>query len=309
MSKLPFVIAATQGVYKKHGLDVDFQLGDPPPDAFPIRAWRWMGRRAGFLVAPSIPDILVNGHGPSIIGVAWGRNLPHTVAIAATDCSVRDYVIARRGLSTLEDLKGKRLGINAEESTSGYAGLLLVQRMGWTRGRDISIVRPAGIEELQDGTVDAIIGGDEEIEVAEREGFPVLEDTRQWNESLAGNSAMVARGWLDDPTNREAARRFVRATVEAVALFHERPEVGLAVMAREYGISDRAQALGRYRRADYVPRKPYPCRDGISRMMAFYHIDENRRSTAAQFYDESLMQELDRSGFIDGVYRELAGRQ
>lgn len=306
MSKLPFAMAAAQGLYQKHGVDVELQMSlldgsarDPDDPGLLFR----IGRRLG-LTGP--PDIVVNGHGPAFIGMLRGRATPNWVALAATDCSVRDYVIARPGIHAVEELQGKRLGINGDDSTSGFAGLRLVQRMGWRRGADISIVRPAGIEELRAGEVDAIVGGDEEIEAAEREGFPIVEDSRRWNERLAGNSVLVAPDWLRDETNREAARRFLMATVEAVALFHARPELVLALMASQYGITDRAVAEQRYRRTDYMPRKPYPCADGIRQMLQLHHLDEMRGYTPETFYDDSLMRELDESGFIDGVYRGLA---
>jgi hypothetical protein len=184
-----------------------------------------------------------------------------------------------------------------------------LERMGWQRGTDIAIVLDAGIEELRNGDVDAIVGGDEEIEEAERSGFPVLEDTRRWNERLAGNSAMVDPDWLRDTRNREAARRFLAATVEAVALFHERPDVVMRVASTRYGLTDRRIAEARYRRADYVPRKPFPCRDGIEPMLRLHRLDAVRSYAPERLYDDTLMQELDTSGYIDAVYRTLsAGR-
>jgi ABC-type nitrate/sulfonate/bicarbonate transport system substrate-binding protein len=313
MSKLPFVIAWTQGLYEKHGLNVDFLLDETPRQAearesFLTRSWRRVGRRLG-LVEPNTPDIIVAGHGPSFILRLRGSPIPAWVALAATDCSVRDYVIARPGIGGIEELRGKRLGINDEASTSGYAGLRLLERMGWERGKDVSIVRPAGVEELENGIVDAIVGGDEEIEAAERSGYPVLEDTRRWNERLAGNSALVAPGWLREGMHREAARRFLKATIEAVALFHERPDLVMEVMASQYGITDRAIAEARYRRADYVPRKPFPCREGVEAMLKLHHLEEMHEYALEDFYDDSLMRELDESGFIDGVYQSLAAGQ
>ncbi len=305
MSKLPFVIAEDQGLYEKHGLDVELRLAPPefeggiethPP--FWTRVWR----RLGLQEVPD-PDILVSGHTPKIVGQMRIARAPKLIALAATDCSVRSYVIGRPGINSLEELKGQRLGINNDATTSGFAALRMVQRMGWDRVQDISIMYHGGkgIEALREGLVDVIVGGDGEFEAAEREGFPILEDTRVWNERLAGNSVLVYPAWLEDSTNREAARRFLRATAEAIALFHQRPALVLEVLANWHG-QDPDLAKARYFRTDYIPRKPYPCSEGIRNTMELYDSNEMRRYTPEDFYDDSLMRELDESGFLDSLY-------
>jgi len=303
MSKLPFVIAEDQGLYEKHGLDVELRLTPPefeggiethPP--FWPRVWR----RLGLQEVPD-PDIFVAGHTPTMVRQMRETRARKLIALAATDCSVRSYVIGRPGINSLEELKGQRLGINNDATTSGFAALRMVQRMGWDRVQDISIMNSGGIEALRESLVEAIVGGDAEFEAAEREGFPILEDTRVWNERLAGNSVMVYPAWLEDSTNREAARRFLRATAEAIALFHQRPALVLEVLTNWYGM-DLDLAEGRYHRTDYVPRKPYPCSEGIRNTMELHDSNEMRRYTPGDFYDDSLMRELDESGFIDSLY-------
>jgi ABC-type nitrate/sulfonate/bicarbonate transport system substrate-binding protein len=305
MSKLPFVIAKDRGLYQKHGLDVELRLSAPEFEGgiqaqprFRSRVLRGLGLQE----EPS-PDIIVNGHTPQIVRQIRDTRVPKLVALAATDCSVRAYVIGRPGIKSLEELKGRRLGLNNDASTSGFAGLRMVQRMGWDRVQDISIMfHPGGIGVLQEGLVDAIVGGDEEFDAAKRGGFTVLEDTRVWHESLAGNSVLVSRKWLEDSTHRQAARRFLMATAEAVALFHQRPTLVLEVLAKWYGMNMEI-AESRYKRTDYVPRKPYPCYDGIKNTMLLHDSNEMRRYTVEDFYDDSLILELDKAGFLDGLYK------
>jgi len=42
---------------------------------------------------------------------------------------------------------------------------------------------------------------------------------------------------------------------------------------------------------------------GIRRVMQVYDSNEMRKYKAEDFYDDSIMSELDKSGFIDGLYR------
>lgn len=142
---------------------------------------------------------------------------------------------------------------------------------------------------------------------ATEEGFPILADTRTWNESIAGNSVRVELEWLADGTNREAARRFLKGSIEGIAVFHNQPDIALDVLARWHGIVDEETARAVYARGATILKKPFPCYDGIRKTMELYDSNEMRRYAAEDFYDDSLLHELEESGFIDGLY-EVAQR-
>ncbi len=307
MSKLPFVIAADQGLYREYGLDVELRLSPPefedgiePQPRFLDRVLRKLGAHE-----PPPADITVNGLTPTMVRNMRQVPASESVAIASTDCSVRYYVIGRPGVESLEDLKGGRLGVGFDGTTTGFTTLRLIERMGWSPLEDISIVTPAeaGAETslLRDGVLDAIVGGDGDFEAAQLEGFPILADTRSWNEEVAGNSVLVDPEWWSVAENRDAARRFLQALIAATARFHEDRELVLDVLERWHGMPGPI-AEGRYQRADYVRRKPYPCVEGIRNTMKLYDSYAMRQHTPEDFYDDSLVRELDKSGFIDSLY-------
>ena len=98
------------------------------------------------------------------------------------------------------------------------------------------------------------------------------------------------------------ATRFLKAVLEGLALFHTDPDLAVDTAFRWYGYPDLEFARGRYQRADYVPRKPYPCYEGIINTMRIHDSHAMRQYTAQDFYDDSLIRELDQSGFIDSLY-------
>jgi hypothetical protein len=134
-------------------------------------------------------------------------------------------------------------------------------------------------------------------------GFPVLEDTQKWNVAVAGNSVMVTKGWLATEENREKARRFLKATADGLALFHQDRELALRVMAKWNGITDTDIASHAYERGQWMSKKPYPCYDGIDNTFEMYDSNEMRQFKPTDFYDDSLIRELDQSGFIDSFYQ------
>lgn len=294
VSKLPFVIAEDQGLYEKYGLDVHLWM--PPPD--------FEGGKQVRGKAPRRSDISINGATPMMVDVAVNARGRHLVVLASTDCVVRAHIVGRRGIDNLEDLKGRRLGITPYmHTTTGFVALLLARRMGWDPVHDLSIMfngRDLGL--LREGKVDAIVASERWYAIALQEGFPILADTRTWGEPIAGNSVRVEPAWLEDSMNREAASRFLKATVEAIALFHQNRELALDVLGRWYGITDRELAEVVYERGASIPRRPYPCYEGIRKTFELYDSNEMRRYTPDDFYDDSLLQALDESGFIDSLY-------
>jgi len=46
-------------------------------------------------------------------------------------------------------------------------------------------------------------------------------------------------------------------------------------------------------------KKPYPSAEGVKRVFAIYDSPEMRKRTPEEFYDPSLVSELDKSGFLD----------
>ena len=306
VSKLPFVIAFDQGLYEKYGLDVQASMLSPEFEGgIEIRRHIFARvldriRRRSFR-----PEVIVDGATPHMVDVTTRATVRRQIFLASTDCVVRAHIVARRGIEGLEDLKGKRLGISGRmHTTTGFVALLLAERMGWDPVQDISIMANGrDIDDLREGRVDAIVASERRYAAALQEGFPVLADTRTWGGlPIAGNSVRVDPAWLEDSTNREAARRFLKATVEGVALFHQNRELALDVLAKWYGITDREFAETVYEAGRSIPRKPYPCYEGIKKTMEVYDSNEMRRYKPEDFYDDSLMRELDESGFIDSLY-------
>jgi ABC-type nitrate/sulfonate/bicarbonate transport system substrate-binding protein len=307
ISKAPFLIAADQRLFEKHGLDVDLRM--PPADFGGGLGERGWTRRVFDRVLDRYPrtDMVSNGATPDIVEMVTNADARRMKVIASTDCIVRGHVVARRGITRLEELKGKRIGVTGlMHNITAFTALELARRMGWDPVHDISIVLNGdNVEMLERGTVDAIIAPERDYAAALEKGFPVLLDTRTWGDlPVGGNSVQVTVSWLRDEANREAARRFLRAFVEGVVLFHENRALTVDVLQRWNGVS-RPFAEVMYDEAA-IPRKPYPCYAGIKRTMEVYDSHAMRAYTPEDFYDDSLLKELDASGFIDRLYAEVS---
>ena len=162
---------------------------------------------------------------------------------------------------------------------------------------------------LQEGLVDAIVASEMRYAAARKAGMRVLADTRDWNVALAGNSVMVRKAWLENPSNHEAIRRLLRALAEGLAIFHTDRELTLSVFRRWHGIDDPEIAEVSYERGQWMPKKPYPCIEGVANTFKLYDSNEMRRYQPADFYDDRFVRELDDDGFIDELYRSGASNE
>jgi ABC-type nitrate/sulfonate/bicarbonate transport system substrate-binding protein len=311
LSKLPFIIAYDQGLYAKHGLDIELIIPGPEFEGgkeIPAEVGFWTGlkRRVG-LEAQEI-DVEIRGGTPMAMAAVRNPGAPHDIDIGSTDCAVRSHIIGRKGFSvaSYEELRGKRIGVSGPTNTLGFQARMLAQRLGSSLNETFTVVdvEADGFEELDAGTADVIFVNEIAYAKAKKEGYPVLFDTGDWNEDVAGNSIAVSPEWLRDPQNREAAKRFLMATAEAISLFHTDHDLAKRVLREWNGVQDPQIAQDIVDRGRWLPKKPYACVAGFEKTMALYQDLGTDKFKASDFYDNSLMQELDDSGFLDGLYAD-----
>jgi NitT/TauT family transport system substrate-binding protein len=297
VAKTPVLIAYDKGLYKKYGLDVTLWL---PPGEFP-GAFETPGRMQN-------PEFSVDGGVPMVTSILANRG-PRRIAIATNDCQVRFAIVGQKGMKSLEDLKGKRLGISVDGAMTGFIYRVLAKRMGWTAGKDFTVVeRAQRFDDLKAGKADAFVADDRYMALAKAEGYPVLADTSQWKQAIAGSSVRVEWNWIKDPKNRDIAMRFLKGTMEGVAIYMTDREETLRVLAKYHGIKDRQVATSIYQEGLKMSPRMEPCVQGFRDMFTVgSYGPELEKYKPTDFYDESLMRELEKSGFVDAAYKLARG--
>ena len=299
LNKIPFVAAYEAGIYKKNGLDVEQSV---TPAAAEV------ARRSGVTVPPEMvrsggkeTPIVIGGGSPLISRWASDAQADDRVIVACTDQVVRWRIIGRPELTAIEQLKGRRLGYSGYGAVTHFVALVFSRLMGWDPQRDLSLMSGANtMDALKSGRVDALIASELHEVMALAAGYKILVDLAKYNIPNAGSGVNVSRAYLKN--NQEAARRFVKSTVEAIALVKRDKQAAFRAMAKWYNVTDPGKQEHFYREVANLPRKPYPSVEGIKKVMEVYDSHEMRKYKPEDFYDASFMRELDQSRFIDGLY-------
>jgi len=299
LNKLPFIAAYEAGIYKKNGLDVEQFITQSAAD---------VARRTGIIVPKELiraggrdTPIVIGGGSPLIVRWTTDAQADDRVIVCCTDNLVRWRIIARPDITNIEQLKGKRLGYSGYGAVTHFVALSFAKIMGWNPELDLSLMSGANtMDALKSGRVDALIASELHETMATAAGYKILVDLAKYNIPNAGSGVNVSRAWLKD--NQETVRRFVKSTVEMIALVKRNKPTAFNAMAKWYGVTDPEKQEYFYREVSNLPRKPYPSVEGIKRVMEIYNYHEMRKYKPEDFYDDSFIRQLDQNKYIDGLY-------
>jgi NitT/TauT family transport system substrate-binding protein len=301
LNKLIFIVAQEAGIYRKHGLDVQQYITSGAAAR---------SARSDVVIPPERiqsgdggeVNFSIGGGAPLIVGRVTDATAGDRIILASTDHVVRWHIVAQPEITRPEQLKGKKLGYSGVGAMTHFEALAFAQQMGWNRDQDLALMENAlALDTFKDRTVDAFVADELVYTMAVANGYKALVDLSQYNVPIPGSGVNASRRWVQ--ANPDIVRRFIRATVEAVATLKQDKEVVLRSMATWYGIKDREQQEFLYKDMVKLPTKPYPNVAGIKKTMELYDTLGMRMHKPEDFYDDSFVRELDESGYIDSLYR------
>jgi NitT/TauT family transport system substrate-binding protein len=300
LTKLPFIVAADSGIYERNGLKVDQFI--TPSAAAAVRG-------SGVIVPPqyirsgTVGDINIGGGSPTMVRMTSVATAPHRIILATTDDVSRYHIITRADIMRPEDLKGKRIGYGSLGALGHYSLMLFFRKMGWDPAHDVSMLSNGdGPQRIVKNFVDAFAGTSLAVTESEKLGLRDLVDLTQYHFAMPGSGVNVLTDWL--ATHRDAAARFMKATVEAIALIKTDKKAAFASMTNWYGIKDPEKLEAVYSEAKLLPSKPYPSIEGLKIMQSIYDWREMTIRAPSDFADSSFVADLDKSGYIDSLYKQ-----
>jgi ABC-type nitrate/sulfonate/bicarbonate transport system substrate-binding protein len=277
-------LAEDARLFEKYGLDVKVIHAR---GAVPVQA----------LVSGSVEFGAFSGSS-AVAAVLAGSDL---VFVAAKgNFAVMSFWVRRDSpIKSLTELKGKTIGVTRAGSATHTIARLALKPVGLT-DRDVRFLHHGGLPEsfvsLDRGLVDASMGS------PPRPGFRELVDLSSLKIPFLQGAIEVQRAFLQN--RRDIVVNMLKAYVETIKLAKEKPDLAMAAIAKRMRV--RVDVV----RPVYQPHEnaleeiPYVRRDSVQAIFDQYSKEQLKNLTYDKLTDNSVLQQLEDSGFIKNLYRQ-----
>jgi NitT/TauT family transport system substrate-binding protein len=284
-------IAKEAGLFAKHGLDVELLFTGG-------------GRAITSLLGGDTPIITVGG--PSVIAARLAGS--DVIITAHVFDTILYSLMVTPEIRTLADIKGKKLGASRFGSATDFALRYVLKQNGIDPVKDTVIFQIGGQAEtlaaLKAGSIQGGVIASPATAEAKRLGMREL--INMANLGVEYPQTTIATNGRYLRTNRDTLLRFTRAYVEGAHRLVNDRELALKVIAKYTKIQNRATLDATYDdHVPYVKKVPTPSAGSIKTVLEQLAVtDPKARSARPQdFYDGSIIAELEQEGFFTQVWR------
>jgi NitT/TauT family transport system substrate-binding protein len=294
--QLPAWVAKETGIFAQNGLDVQLIFFTGGTTA--ILA----------LVSGDVPITQVSGPG-LVNSVLAGSD---AVFIAAGMTSLNYVLMGKAGVKTAEQLKGGTVAISRFGSATDSIARFALQKIGLTPGKDVTLVQvgsgPDRLTAVLSARVTAAVINPPSNFIAEKKGLSVVADVAQMGLVFQHTGAATTRKYIRE--NPDIVRRYVKSHVEAVHRIYTDKEATVKTLGKYMGSNVDREILEKSREniltEALLPKKQIPSLEGLQTVLEDIGQRDPRAKAAKpeQFVDFTFIRELEKSGFIDGLYKK-----
>jgi NitT/TauT family transport system substrate-binding protein len=247
--------------------------------------------------------IIQAGAVAAIAATAAGSDV---VIIAATGNVSSFHLMARPDIKQPADLKGKRAGITTFGSTSDQMVRIALKKFNLEPNRDVAMLslgaQPEAFAALQSGAVEIAALTYPLYLQAAKLGMRELVNFAELGVEDVTGTVITTRSFIAQ--QRDTVLRFLKGYVRGAHRYHTDKEFSKQVLAKYGKISDDGILEGTWQ--DYAPnilKVPRPSAKGIEAAIESVFKGKTPLPKAETFVDNSLVGQLEKSGFIDSVYK------
>jgi len=213
-------------------------------------------------------------------------------------------IFSNPAITSAAQLKGKVIAASSAGSASDYGIRDALDTVG-LKDNDYKILYVGGtdarVQSLQQGLADAAIVSPPNGLIAQKLGFRELMNLIEMKIPFGYGALAAKESWLKQ--NRPMAVNFYKAYLEALAALRQDASFAQRIIGKYSRIGDREVLQESYRTSvPHMPLRPYVNREIVARALKMSRRDAARRAEPEQFYDNSLIKELDDSGFIGALF-------
>jgi len=292
VSMAPMWIAKEAGFFKKQGLDVKLVFIASGP----------LGTTS--ILSGDVDVGIIGGFAP-IRAIAGGAK--SLVIIGQSKNRMTGAIVGKKEIATVQELKGKRLGIDRIGSNPDMFTQAALARFNMDPLKDLNYVQLGsigqGIPALKAGTIDALTTSAPHDLFAQRLGYKVILDITALKIPFASTVLLSARNTVE--RKQADLTRFMRAYAEAMHYFLTNAEGTNQIVAKYTKVEDRdvnAYAIDSESKA--VERTLQIDPKGIELILALISksVPQATSAKAEDFYDPRFFTELRDSGFLKRLW-------
>jgi ABC-type nitrate/sulfonate/bicarbonate transport system substrate-binding protein len=224
--------------------------------------------------------------------------------IIATSYDLIPYgVVVHKDIRTPADLKGKRIAISRFGGITELAVKLAVEKFGLSP-KDVTMIQAGPdaqrIPAVATGTVAASVLAPPGLFAASAQGLRILADLSDLGVKYPTSSFFVMRNYLVE--NRASLKKFLMALTEGLHVYVNDKDFSMRVMQKYTKLGDREIAS---KTQDYYGKKTLlvPLNDPAAIKEAI-PPDKGAGRKPEEFYDNSIIQELVKEGFVESVKKK-----
>jgi NitT/TauT family transport system substrate-binding protein len=217
-------------------------------------------------------------------------------------------LVARPEIKTAAELKSKRVGVSRFGAGADRATRLLLSKLGLNPEKDLTLVQiggaPTRLAALMANSIDATIVEPPDHKKAQDAGMRVLANMEEMNVPFQQTGLVTTRAQL--AKSPEVSRRVMKSFVEGIHLATSNSEIVKQAFRKYLRLQQEREQEDAYQvLRSFLPRKPYPTLEGFKAVFTELaeQIPAAKTADPKDFIDTKLLEELDRSGYIDGLYR------
>ncbi len=219
--------------------------------------------------------------------------------------SMDNRIFARKGIKSIKEIRS--LAISRFGSNADFAARYLLQREGLRPETDVALLQVGNqsnrIAAVQTSNADAAILTPPMTLQARKLGYSLLIDASKLGIPYSSLFFVARKPYL--AKNRADMINFTKAMIEGVHFYKANHEFSLKVLAKYMKVSDREVLEENFREYDF-PLKPYPAKEYFELPIQEVGKKDPRvlKESPERFMDDSLVKEIDASGFIDKLTQE-----
>lgn len=248
-------------------------------------------------------DVTIALTGGAVVGAILGGADLTYIGIGLSTYGFTVY--AKPEIKDINDLRGKVFGVITKGASSDHAAIALFKRYGIRYGQDVQILYFARqgdlLASLQKGIISGGVFSSPTTVMAKRLGFKKLVDIASFKYPYPHNAIATRKSFIRQ--NPEAIKGFLKAYLASIKIIHEQPEIAKKALADFLGSKDSEMIDDSYNSLkDLFLKVPYMPDEAIRTVLSLSDNPKAATANPKDFYDNSLLKELEDSGFIKELY-------